>query len=140
MLKNRKRKIAVALTAAMLLGSVCVGNVSAGSTVSGYLNITNSPSCYGSVNVSYPSSKATSSAYTSCSSYAGLYAQAELWIRVGNTTEKGPTKTEQNSGYSITAVAKESSSAKPTAAWGYHNVYYNGYSWGQKTTYIQYQL
>ena len=138
MLKNRKRKIVVALTAAMLLGSVCVGNVSAGSTVSGYLNITNSPSCYGSVNVSYPSSKATSSAYTSCSSYAGLYAQAELRVKVGNTSEP-IFRTEQNSGYNLTAVAKSTTAQLPVSAYGRHNVTYNGYSWGEKTTYISYK-
>ena len=131
MFKNRKRKIAVALTAAMLLGSVCVGNVSAGSTVSGSMG---GYSCYGSVSIGLTSA----SAYTSYGTISYVYAN----VSFESVFDKEPvvdTKTEENYARSITAVATKSrGGADPVKATGTHRITNGSYHWYPPTTSISY--
>lgn len=123
MLKNRKRKIAVALTAAMLLGSVCAGNAGAASNSIG--GSCGGHSTYGSVSVGKTSATAT----TSCGTFASLYAYVEYvtWFGSKNYID---TKTAQGSGYGITATAQKSmGGAEPKYAKSTHRVAFGAYNW-----------
>ena len=129
MFKNRKRKIAVALTAAMLLGSVCVGNVSAGSTVSGSMG---GYSCYGSVSMGTTSA----SAYTSFGTITYVYAHVSFRTKFDEDYFTD-TKMEENYARSITAVAtKTKGGADPVSATGTHRITYGSYHWNPPTTFI----
>lgn len=127
MLKNRKRKIAVALTAAMLLGSVCAGNAGAAKTASGNIAGYN---VYGSIS----QDDSGCSAYTSISGQiGGLYASVNGRYKFGLTYYNA--KAEQtNSGYSITA-AKNNTIAGGLAvdATASHRVSYSGHTWSRST-------
>ena len=127
MFKNRKRKIAVALTAAMLLGSVCVGNVSAAKTASGNIS---GYGVYGSIS----QNDSGCSAYTSISGQiGGLYASVNGRYKFG-TIYYNVKDNQTNSGYSITA-AKNNTKAGGLAvdATASHRVSYVGHTWSAST-------
>ncbi|MFQ8599286.1 MAG: hypothetical protein ACLSAP_00910 [Oscillospiraceae bacterium] len=129
MFKNRKRKIAVALTAAMLLGSVCVGNVGAyAPTVSGYAN---GVLCTGYATLS----DKAGTAYTSCGSYGTLHAKATYYYYV-NGKPKNSYRSADNSDYSVTAVVNNPGSDGAFKTEGKHSVYCSDGYWGEYTTEI----
>ncbi len=131
MFKKRKRKIAVALTAAILLGSVCTGNVGAASSVSGSIG---GYSCSGSVTIGVSNASAT----TRFGTLTYVYARVEYVTRSGGKYYVD-TKTEENYAYSVTAVANKSTAGTTShSATGRHRITYGSYNWTPNDTFIQY--